>query len=472
MGSNVGPTIVQDQLVINLDRDNPSCNVGRGTTNMLSSSLSTGSSSSVLSSVGFDSASHDTGIAIGRLGDRVDVLEAGGTNSTGYFAYLFNMNTTAVVGEVYSLSMDIKWISGRDPTQNFEAGTSASTVYTWQPHPTEKNVEYNSLNGAASGLFVVYGNGYKNPTSSNVGNNQRMYRVNLGDGWYRYKFVYTAQYAGQNQLRFNITQYGVGRADGVDTKTRFYIDNIQYEKGYPSSFTEGGTTRSNSAVMFDSVSKSQWTMDVTGDNRLLAYDNFDDDGNGDKYRWDGTNYTGLRLSSSGNWDSSPNNNVFTVCGWVYPDADESSNEHYVFQTYNGDSQRNRVHYSWANQQFLMSGGYSTYGFINGSPQSGTGSAPEGQWHYYAAIFDLGNGSASLYLNGEHADTVAHVCPTITMANVTLGMLNDYDINNAGTGSWSGGSFKGQLPVFQMYHKALSADEVKQNFEAHRKRFGV
>jgi hypothetical protein len=471
MASNVGPTIVQDQLVINLDRDNPRCSLGHGTTNMLVDGLASGSGTGVVSRVQFDGNTADSGVAVGRIGDRKDVLEFGGTNDTGYIGVLFNMNTNAVVGGIYSLSMDIKWISGRDPNHNFEAGNE-NTGYTWQKHPTEKNVEYNPSNGTGSILFTVYGDGYKSPTSSNIATNYWMYRVDLGDGWYRYKYIYTSGYAGTNQIRFNVQQYGATRYDGTNTKVRMYLDNIQYEKGWPTSFIPGGTTRSNDAVVFDTVSNSQWTMDVTNDNRLLAYDNFNDDGDGTKYRWSGTDYTGLRMSGSGNWDSSPNNNVFTVCGWVYPDADETNTEHFVFQTYNGDTQRNRVHYNWVEQKFVMSGGYSTLAFINGNPQSAVGSAPKGQWHHYAAVFDLGNGSASLYLNGEHKSTVAHTCPNITMANVALGMYNDYDINNSGTGSWSSGSFKGQLPVFQMYHKALSAAEVKQNFEAHRNRFGV
>lgn len=89
---------------------------------------------------------------------------------------------------------------------------------------------------------------------------------------------------------------------------------------------------------------------------------------------------------------------------------------------------------------------------------------DGNWHHVAAVFNRG-GNIIFYKNGAATTGVS-------MASVTgeTGTPSPY----AAIGRRPGGSqyYDGKIACMHIYNKALSAAEIKQNFNAQRRRFGV
>ncbi len=112
------------------------------------------------------------------------------------------------------------------------------------------------------------------------------------------------------------------------------------------------------------------------------------------------------------------------------------------------------------------------GYMLGSNATIPGGSLVGRWAYFVIVIDNSASprTAYWYSNGALFDT----------KNITTGTYptNEYFYLNyigrsTGTASYLySQSFYGDLGNFQFYGKALSSTEVKQNFEAHRARFGV
>ena len=83
-----------------------------------------------------------------------------------------------------------------------------------------------------------------------------------------------------------------------------------------------------------------------------------------------------------------------------------------------------------------------------------------QWWCGAVTFNTSTGWV-LYLNGEQVDTDAD----------TTAPSGDGTIRIGAHGAASN-LFDGDIPVVQIYNRALTASEVKQNFNALRGRFGI
>ena len=84
-----------------------------------------------------------------------------------------------------------------------------------------------------------------------------------------------------------------------------------------------------------------------------------------------------------------------------------------------------------------------------------------QWWCVVVTFSTSSGWA-MYFNGELVDTDSN---TDALNNASL----DTYIGSFGAGSHL---FDGDIPVVQIYNRALTASEVQQNFNALRGRFGI
>lgn len=84
--------------------------------------------------------------------------------------------------------------------------------------------------------------------------------------------------------------------------------------------------------------------------------------------------------------------------------------------------------------------------------------------WYNAVWTNNNGTVNVYVNGV-ARVTNQSSPNgfiTTFGNVVVGFGAKY----------SDRYFQGNIPLFRIYNRALSATEVQQNFNAHRRRFGV
>lgn len=221
------------------------------------------------------------------------------------------------------------------------------------------------------------------------------------------------------------------------------VSNLQVELGsFATPFVNG--TRSNTAAI----------LDITGNNTITA--------SSLTYASDGT------FSFNGSTDNcqfplvQPEPNNFTVEALIYntthsPDTNIGRQIVFAYNGYNG----------WI---FSLNGPSSflqlRHHNFNTSSTSynltyGTGLSLN-TWYHVAAT---DNGSiVKLYVNGNE------VASSTSVASTTNGTIN------AAIGAWPGAGvntyINGKIPSVKLYNRALSAEEVRQNFNATRGRFGV
>ncbi|MFA5643938.1 MAG: LamG-like jellyroll fold domain-containing protein [Patescibacteria group bacterium] len=91
----------------------------------------------------------------------------------------------------------------------------------------------------------------------------------------------------------------------------------------------------------------------------------------------------------------------------------------------------------------------------------------GQWYNLAIVYDAVNDKRIIYLNGisQHEETAA----IDSLFNQTTGVLPRIGVtNNETTDRW----FDGKIAEVRIYDSALSPEEVLQNFNATKSRFGL
>jgi len=87
------------------------------------------------------------------------------------------------------------------------------------------------------------------------------------------------------------------------------------------------------------------------------------------------------------------------------------------------------------------------------------------WYYSVGVWTKSTGNMKLYVNGQlNAQTTHSKRTTITAVNPER--IGDITANNISE------FFNGKIAVAQVYNKALSADEVLQNYNAQKGRFGL
>jgi len=147
----------------------------------------------------------------------------------------------------------------------------------------------------------------------------------------------------------------------------------------------------------------------------------------------------------------------TICMWLWRNT--TDNTQYFADGRNGGgdwflSNYGSQNINWENRlQYKFNGAAATYDQT---------AFPTNQWLHMVAV--SGPGGSALYLDGE---TPPEALVASTSADEDFG--TNYRIGTRYTTSseWTG--YMG--PIF-FYNRELSADEAKQNFKAHRSRFGV
>lgn len=86
-----------------------------------------------------------------------------------------------------------------------------------------------------------------------------------------------------------------------------------------------------------------------------------------------------------------------------------------------------------------------------------------QWYYITGVFDWANTTLTMFINGEQANS-----STLTTANsvssTTVAYIGARNANSA--------VFRGEIGPISLHDRALSVEEIKQNFNAIRGRFGI
>ena len=222
---------------------------------------------------------------------------------------------------------------------------------------------------------------------------------------------------------------GLRGADGQALTDTIYVRNLQVElKGQPSPFT--ATSRSSTQSLIDlkrttDINVSNISFDSTGQ---PSFDGTDDILN-----------TGLFSGRN------PATDPFTIEAIVKSDT-TSGARMWLDATSNGTNQRLYCAYA--------SSGTSTPMGIQNSGWSSSG-VNDTDFHHYVIVMD--GSVARLYNNGE-----AHSTKNYT----------SYQIQALKVGGRSGYRWVGTIPVFKIHNQVLSANQVKQNFNAYKNRFDI
>lgn len=130
-------------------------------------------------------------------------------------------------------------------------------------------------------------------------------------------------------------------------------------------------------------------------------------------------------------------------------------------------------------QYTLVTSTRTYRYLNGYFTQGT--LPLNEWAMSTFQYEKSTGIASVYYNGslvrsgpmstDTAKTLTSV-PNEPVINVTTSMYMNLSNNNPTTNPNGQGCFPGDMGPCLLYNKSLSDNEVKQNFESIRGRYGV
>ena len=233
-----------------------------------------------------------------------------------------------------------------------------------------------------------------------------------GNGWERL-FVRSSSPLTGNTTMYNFIYANIN-AD-------FYIKDIQFEYNqYPTPFTTG--TRSSTQSLIDvtktnDIDVSNVSFDSTGQ---PTFDGTDDN----------INLGYAPISGTGDFTISSTYKVNT-------------------------SAANTIIGNYPNSSLQFMGGYGLY--INGACYFTSTPLPPGTYYTTAT---RENGVCKIYLNGQLQRT--------TNNSNSIG-TNSFKI---GTNTSGTEPFNGEIYNIKIYNRALSADEIKQNFSSYRKRFNL
>lgn len=285
----------------------------------------------------------------------------------------------------------------------------------------------------ASLRFRIYQNGSTKITNT----------VTLTSDWVRYTFDNQTTSFNLNQPYFN----------PVTTGATYDIRNIQIEsKSYTTPFVDG--TRSSTASLIDlkettDINVSNVSFDSTGQPTF--------DGTDDRVDMGDTSLTDF---GTGN---------FTIEAVLYIPSDITTNTgHYkgvvVKKGANGANAGMGIYYNTGHQKFLWStanGSSSVERFTNNTFGSLLGT--------YIHVVMVRDSSATnnghFYINGVHE--------AISSGGSLMDVNNNYNLLVGASSTLYGSYFlEGSVPVAKIYNTALTATEIKQNYNAYKNRFDI
>jgi hypothetical protein len=154
-----------------------------------------------------------------------------------------------------------------------------------------------------------------------------------------------------------------------------------------------------------------------------------------------------------NTDNNTTTNDLTFEAWIYPEQTEvsSGDRGCIIQGY--------AYLSWNKSNRRMSS-YWYSASPNGYHEPTT-QMDRGRWHHLVGVWDNSSGNLYQYINGVLENTVA-------TSTSTGSYYSDLNIG------WEGDSrqFSGGIAVIKVYNNVVSADQILQNYNAQKSRFGL
>jgi hypothetical protein len=231
---------------------------------------------------------------------------------------------------------------------------------------------------------------------------------------------------------------GVGAAPSSSVVSDVYIRNVQIELGSIASPYVNGT-RTNTEVLLD-ISGNNSTTTATS----LTYNSdntFSFNGTTDELSTPVIDGLGIATES----------HTFEV--WCSPNSAS------------GDIVNMLTGVGWDMCPIWISSSIIRGKVWNNATLSALSTVTFGQYYHVVVTYNHPGSISSLYVNGELQSTAAGTYSSSGASN----FINIGQAGNQATGTF----FNGSVPVFKVYRNtALTANEVLQNFEATRGRYGI
>jgi len=273
------------------------------------------------------------------------------------------------------------------------------------------------------------------PLSSN---SSEVTTIDLGGGWARYIYtLQTAWYTGSG-TSFRVAVYPGWSGTGL---MEYKVKSLQVEqKGHATPFVNG--TRSSTQSLIDlkestNINVSNLTFDSTGQPEFNGTDDYID--------------LGSDVSIS------PINQGWTA-EYVFNSDDAS-----VLQHFNGAEEDTHN----ANWLALYQSYLQVWDHGQGVWKRGSTVFSDNTWYHIAFVQESGT-SMQFYVNGV-AEGGNHTSFSWTASRSALNCryVGRYEHGGSYSRYWNG-----HIAVVRLYNKPLSASEVKQNYKAYKKRFGI
>lgn len=258
-------------------------------------------------------------------------------------------------------------------------------------------------------------------------------RTHLGEGWYHAWGSFTTQ-------SYTVKGYFGCWHYEYNTKNKVSLAAVSLIKGNsvrpPAQFIDEGVTLSNTEALLDLTGNS--TIDLTNvsfnSNAQMTFDGTDDYVNlGDESAWDfGQNGTLEVMVKPTN--STGNNRIWCI--------DNNSN--------NLDA-------------YLNSSGYNVY--MHGGLVGTTTPLTQNQWNHLTVTYS--GGTIQIYING----VAGTMTGTTTGYNITNPSSNNSNLY-IGRYRLSGYNLQGDVDLFKIYSRALTASEITANYNAIKGRFNI
>lgn len=311
------------------------------------------------------------------------------------------------------------------------------------------NVSPNTLYTYA--ILYKVDSGYTHPnfmyryeyTSGNVyvteaGVHSNTNRIHLGNGWYWAWGTFTTQATTAKISTFSF-YYQTRTSANPDKMSVAKVLLVQgdYTKLHPKYWVDVNTTRANTSSMSDLVS----SRTITANN--LTYSNTG------SFSFNGAN----NFINLGN--TLADLTALTLDCWVYFNQQSSNYAGIISKTLD-----NTDGYELRTATYTLTTTNIQFRYKGDNAGTAVISCDNGKWLNIVATG--ANGSQILYINGVQVATAAtQLTPSPNSNDLVIGKL-----------SYSTLYMAGSIPVVKIYNRAISAEEVEQNFNATRGRFGV
>ena len=248
---------------------------------------------------------------------------------------------------------------------------------------------------------------------------------------------------------------GTHNFDGNIETARIYSRGLTSTEIYQNYYngpivTSGLTLALDAGNLVSYESGSVTSYDLSGNNNTgtlvngVGYNT----GNGGSWTFDGVDdYINIPHSSS----------IAPSTGYISVEA--------IFKASSAGGLHNSIIYNKENEyEMSAGGGYISYAFRPNWAWVGNTAFNTNQWYHTMLTYD--QQYQRLYINGVEVYSAAL---SGAIGNV---YSNDLRIGARGAPGAPGSLFNGSIPVVKVYNRALTADEVTQNFSAQRNRFGI